>query len=152
MSKIRFQFLALPLLAGLALACKTECPNPCAKCPDCKCPDPCGSDGTEKTGATSGAGGASTGGAAAVVPATGGSGPGACNVPDCLAGKHACTAAACITPPGSSTTICEFGPTLTGLCRCHKGDKRPCFPDVTKVRTCVEVSASETKWSSCALP
>ena len=77
-------------------------------------------------------------------------GPGGCSPAACLNGKHPCSTAACMVPPGGTTEKCEYGPKLTGACRCHVGDKRPCtLASGTGWTTCISASSSETRWDTC---
>lgn len=83
-----------------------------------------------------------------------GGGPGTtCNVTDCMAGQNPCGKAACMTPYGGGSAVCEYAPKLTAACRCWPGDARPCALSGggTGWKTCVaHPTAIETYWTACA--
>jgi len=136
-TKTSFGLLALTLLAGLAIRCQQ-------KCSDCHCTNNCPAAGVTPLPVES-----------RVDPRGGGGddplpdgGVGACTDEGCQAVAHPCSIGKCMANP-LGTPVCEFAPKLTGKCRCHVGDKRNCGGAGLVVRTCLNVSSSETKWTNC---
>jgi hypothetical protein len=143
MNRIRFSFLAAALVGALTGACNKKCkdcppPAPAVPCPSVNpatTPPPSRPDPEPPMPGSAGGGG----------------GPGACTEGGCMVNKHVCSMAKCLTPPTSGAATapsCEYGPTLTDGCRCHRGDKRQCGGTGTW-KTCVEVNDEETKWGPC---
>jgi hypothetical protein len=67
--------------------------------------------------------------------------------------QYACSVAACMVPRGSTTAVCEYAPKLTGTCRCHVGDRRPCGSAKKGWKICSAATGnvSDTDWGACSI-
>jgi len=130
------------LAGALCVSLLSACDKPVQPCPTC--PPPCPSAEPCPTPTPTPSATAST---------DEDGGPGACTKAGCLIGMGPCITAACITPPGGQTPICEYAATLAGACRCHPGDKRGCgtagAPSTYKTCGLAGSSSSDTRWGPC---